>query len=78
MTFIFALSTIKRTLEPAIHLPKMGQSFLISCIMKFCFRHNEMRGNVAGAGNSPVNRSLTIMIDKSFKIGPMFPVPAYL
>ena len=26
----------------------------------------------------PVNWSLTMMICKSFKIGPMFPVPAYL
>ena len=27
------------------------------------------------AGDSPVNRSLTMMIYKSFKFGPMFPVP---
>ena len=32
-----------------------------------------MKGHVAGAGDSPVNRSLTMMIHKSYKIGPMFP-----
>ena len=37
-----------------------------------------MKGHVAGAGDSPVNLSLTMMIFKSFKIGPMFPIPAYL
>ena len=31
-----------------------------------------MKGHVAGAGDSPVNVSLTMMIYKSFKIGPMF------
>ena len=40
--------------------------------MEFCFRNNEMKGHVAGAGDSPVNLSLTMMIYKSFKIGPMF------
>ena len=37
-----------------------------------------MKGHVAGAGDSPVNLSLTMMIYKSFKIGLMFPIPAYL
>ena len=40
-----------------------------------------MKGHVAGAEDSPVkavNRSLTMMIYESFKIGPMFPIPAYL
>ena len=37
-----------------------------------------MKGHVDGAGDSPVNRYLTMMIYKSFKIGPMFPIPAYL
>ena len=37
-----------------------------------------MKGHIDGSGNSPVNRSLTVMIYKSFKIGPMFPVPAYM
>ena len=39
--------------------------------MEFSFRHNEMKGCIAGAGDSPVNRSLTIMIYKSLEIGPM-------
>ena len=30
-----------------------------------------MKGHVAGAGDSPVNLSLTMMIYKSFKIGPL-------
>ena len=33
-----------------------------------------MKGYVAGAEDRPVNRSLTMMIYKSFKIGPMFPI----
>ena len=37
-----------------------------------------MKGHVAGTEDSPVNRSLTMMIYKSFNIGPMFPIPAYL
>ena len=37
-----------------------------------------MKGHVAGAGDSPVKLSVTMMIYKSFKIGPMFPIPAYL
>ena len=28
--------------------------------MEFCFRYNEMKGHVAGAGDSPVNLSLTM------------------
>ena len=40
--------------------------------MEFCFRYSEMKGHVAGAKDSPVNRSLTMMIYKSFKIGTMF------
>ena len=55
-----------------------GPEFSISCIMEFCFRYNEMKGHVAGTEDSPVNLSLTMMIYKSFKIGPMFPIPAYL
>ena len=46
--------------------------------MEFCFRYNEMKGHVAGAGDSTVNLSLTMMMYKSFKIGIMFPIPAYL
>ena len=42
------------------------------CIMEFCFRYSEIKGHV------PVNRSLTMMIYKSFKIGPMFTIPVYL
>ena len=30
-----------------------------------------MKGHVAGAGDRPVNLSLTMMIYKSFKIGPL-------
>ena len=37
-----------------------------------------MKGHVAGAEDSPVILSLTMMIYKSFKIGPMFPIPTYL
>ena len=35
--------------------------------MEFCFRYSEMKGHIAGAEDSPVNRSLTMMIYESFK-----------
>ena len=55
---------IKRALiylEPAFHFPNMGLSFQFRVLWSFVSRYSEMKGHVAGAEDSPVNRSLTMM-----------------